>query len=244
MSSVNHLNPVHTEVDLHCPWVVFNGGRTSVSAIHIANQPAIYTISALTEQRPPPEWNASDILTPLKARKKSYLMSKPLCVLIARPNGAGKTTFGSHFLPHLRGIDRFVNVDLIAAGISPLAPERAAVTAGRVFLEELDRLARARERFGFESTLSGLTYAKRLGDWRQSGYRLEIIFLWLPSAEVAKARVRERVRQGGHSVPEADIVRRYQRGWKNFQTTYAPLADAWSVFDNSVFPSKLIDQST
>lgn len=75
------------------------------------------------------------------------------------------------------------------------------------------------------------------------GYRIEIIFLWLPSAELAKARVRERVRQGGHAVPEADIVRRYKRGWQNFQKTYAPLADAWSVFDNSVSPSKLVDRS-
>lgn len=134
--------------------------------------------------------------------------------------------------------------DLIAAGISPLKPELATLAAGRVFLEELDRLAASHQEFGFESTLSGQTYVARLKSWKAQGYRIEIIFLWLPSAELAKARVKNRVRQGGHHVPEADIVRRYQRGWKNFITPYAVLADAWSVFDNSTVPSRLISSSS
>jgi predicted ABC-type ATPase len=171
-------------------------------------------------------------------------MKTPRCVIIAGPNGAGKTTFATDFLPRKRGIERFVNADLIAAGISPLKPELATLAAGRVFLEELDRLAASHQEFGFESTLSGQTYVTRLKSWKAQGYRIEIIFLWLPSVELAKARVKNRVRQGGHHVPEADIVRRYQRGWKNFITTYAGLADAWSVFDNSTVPSRLISSSS
>jgi predicted ABC-type ATPase len=166
----------------------------------------------------------------------------PLCVVIAGPNGAGKTTFASDFLPRKRGIERFVNADLIAAGISPLNPALGNPAAARVFLAELDRLAAANEDFGFESTLSGRAYVARLQRWKAAGYRIEIVFLWLPSVELAKARVRARVRQGGHDVPVTDIERRFVRGWVNFKKLYAPLADAWSVIDNSVIPPRVIEE--
>ncbi len=170
-------------------------------------------------------------------------MKTPRCIVIGGPNGAGKTTFAGDFLLRKRGIQRFINADLIAAGLSPLNPPLATVTAGRIFLAELDRISGAREDFGFESTLSGRTYVSRFEKWKQIGYRIEIIFLWLPSAELAKARVRARVRQGGHHVADVDVVRRFHRGWKNFREVYAPLADAWSVFDNSSVPSRLIQQA-
>jgi len=163
-------------------------------------------------------------------------MKKPLCVIIAGPNGAGKTTFAADFLPKRRDIQRFINADLIAAGISPLNPPLAVIAAGRVFLQEMDRLAAARESFGFESTLSGLTYAARLSAWKQWGYRIEIVFLKLQSVELAKARVKNRVRHGGHDVPPRDIERRFERGWRNFNFVYVPLADEWTVFDNSNSP--------
>ncbi len=114
------------------------------------------------------------------------------------------------------------------------------MSAGRLFLGEMDRYAAAREDFGFESTLSGRTYLGRIKQWKKWGYHIEIVFLWLPSAELAKARVAARVSQGGHDVPVADIVRRYQRGWENFEHAYAGLADAWSVFDNSVAPIRVL----
>ena len=120
----------------------------------------------------------------------------------------------------------FVNADLIPSGLSPLRPEVAAVAAGRLFLKELDRLAKARLDFAFESTLSGLVYLSRLKRWKAAGYRL-------PSARLALRRIAARVRQGGHNVPRADVLGRFDRSWTNFQESYRLLADAWSVYDNS-----------
>jgi len=157
----------------------------------------------------------------------------PVCLVIGGPNGAGKTTFAREFLPREAGILRFVNADLIAAGLSPLKPELAALAAGRLLLAEIDRLAAARVDFAFESTLSGLGYAARMRSWKAAGYRVEIVFLKLASVRLALRRVAARVRQGGHAVPAADVRRRFARGWRNFNATYRPLADAWAVYDNS-----------
>ena len=98
-------------------------------------------------------------------------------MIIAGPNGAGKTTFARYYLPHTAKISHFANVDLIAAGISPLKPELAAITAGKVFLREIERLAESRLDFAFESTLSGLTHLPRLRAMKAAGYRIEIIYL-------------------------------------------------------------------
>lgn len=143
----------------------------------------------------------------------------PICLIIAGPNGAGKTTFAREFLPREAGILHFVNADLIAAGLSPLKPELAALAAGRLLLREVDRLASARVDFAFESTLSGLTYATRLKVWKAAGYRVEIVFLRLASVRLALRRIADRVRQGGHRVPPADVRRRFVRGWDNFVKT-------------------------
>jgi len=166
----------------------------------------------------------------------------PRCIIIAGPNGAGKTTFAREFLPREARIVRFVNADLIAAGLSPLKPELAAMSAGRLLLSELDRLAAARVDFAFESTLSGLTYAARMKEWKQAGYRIEIIFLRMASVRLALRRIADRVRQGGHAVPEVDVRRRFQRGWANFQTTYRALADVWAVYDNSAEQFQIIEE--
>ena len=158
---------------------------------------------------------------------------QPRCIVIAGPNGAGKTTFARQFLPRDAGMLNFVNADLLASGLSPLQPELANLAAGRLFLSELDRLAGSRADFAFETTLSGLTYIERLKRWKSRGYRLEIVFLRLPSTRLALQRVAIRVRQGGHNVPRRDVIRRFVRGWENFQIVYRPLADAWAVYDNS-----------
>jgi predicted ABC-type ATPase len=136
-------------------------------------------------------------------------------------------------LPREGGIVRFVNSDLIAAGLSPLRPELAALAAGRLFLAELDRLAASETDFAFESTLSGVAYARRLRRWRVAGYRIEIVFLKLSSTQLAFRRIAARVKQGGHDVPRPDVLRRYARGWDNFRRVYRPLADVWAVYDNS-----------
>jgi predicted ABC-type ATPase len=176
--------------------------------------------------------------TSTMARKRQ----NPRCIVIAGPNGAGKTTFARDYLPAIAGVIHFVNVDLIAGGISPLRPELAAVAAGRVLLRELDRLVAAKVNFAFESTLSGLRYAERIRDWKAQGYSIEIAYLRLPSVRFALSRVAARVKQGGHNVPRADVLRRYKRGWTNFLEVYKPLADDWVIYDSSISPAKMVER--
>lgn len=154
-------------------------------------------------------------------------------IIIAGPNGAGKTTFAREFLPNEAGCPVFVNADLIAGGLAPFAPETAAVQAGRLMLHELDRHFAARQNFAFETTLSGLGYLPRIAAWQGAGYRVELIFLQLASADEAVARVAQRVRQGGHDIPEAVIRRRFAAGRENFTRRYAPRVDSWVLYDNS-----------
>jgi predicted ABC-type ATPase len=167
---------------------------------------------------------------------------RPVCIVIAGPNGAGKTTFAREFLPKDTRVIHFVNADLIAGGLSPLRPELAALAAGRIFLKELDRLAKSRADFAFESTLSGLVYVHRLKRWKTAGYRIEIVYLRLRSPQLALRRIAARVRQGGHNVPRADVLRRFTRSWTNFQKSYRLLADTWSVYDNSGRTSQLLER--
>ena len=166
----------------------------------------------------------------------------PRCLIIAGPNGAGKTTFARTFLPREKML-RFLNTDLLAAGLSPLDPNAAQIAAGRLFLSELDRLATAREDFAFESTLSGLSYLPRLQRWREDGYRLEIIYLKLTDVRLSIERVAARVRAGGHNVPEVDIRRRFDRSWRNLLNHYQPLADSSWVFDVSGATPKLLHKT-
>ena len=160
----------------------------------------------------------------------------PTVYVIAGPNGAGKTTFAIDFLPHFVHCREFVNADLIAAGLSPFAPETQAVRAGRMMLTRIRELAADRRDFGFETTMSGRGYVRTLEGFRRSGYRVELYFLYLPSAELAVVRVANRVRQGGHNVPEETVRRRYEAGLRNFFRLYAPLADAWWLYDGSRRP--------
>ena len=164
---------------------------------------------------------------------------KPRCIVIAAPNGAGKTIFAREYLPSIAGLIHFVNVDLIAGGISPLRPELAAITAGRLVLRELDRLVESKADFAFESTLSGLRYANRMQSWKAQGYSIEIVYIRLPSPQLALSRVAARVKQGGHNVTRADVLRRFKRGWVNFLEVYRPLADHWTIYDNSELTPQL-----
>ena len=168
--------------------------------------------------------------------------SEPRCIVIAGPNGAGKTTFARDFLTKEAGVVNFINADLIATGLSPLKPDEAAVAAGRVFLSELDRLTRADESFAFESTLAGVGHAERLRKMKQAGYLIEIAYLKIATPQLALRRIAARVKQGGHNVPRADVLRRFDRSWKNFLALYRPLADKWSVFDNSGAEADLLEQ--
>jgi predicted ABC-type ATPase len=164
-------------------------------------------------------------------------------IVIAGPNGAGKTTFAREFLPNEAGCPVFVNADLIAAGLAPFAPETAAVQAGRLMLQELARHFAARESFAFETTLAGRGHVHHIRAWQAAGYRVKLIFLRLDSAEEAIARVAQRVRQGGHDIPEATIRRRFAAGQANFGRLYAPLVDAWALYDNAGAQPVLLDWS-
>jgi predicted ABC-type ATPase len=166
----------------------------------------------------------------------------PKCIIIVGPNGAGKTTFAREFLSKEVGVVHFVNPDLIASGLSPLRPELAALAAGRLFLRQLNQLARGKSDFAFESTLSGLTHLARLRRWKGAGYRIEIVYLRVSSPTLALRRIAARVKQGGHDVPRADVIRRFTRSWNNFDKHYRLLADAWSVYDNSAAVPRLLEQ--
>ena len=168
--------------------------------------------------------------------------ASPPCIIIAGPNGAGKTTFAREFLAKEADVVHFVNPDLIASGLSPLRPKLAAIAAGRLFLRELDRLAKGNKDFAFESTLSGLSYAGRLKRWRRAGRRIEIVYLRISSPRLALRRIAARVRQGGHNVLRADVLRRFTRSWNNFESHYRLLADVWSVYDNSEATPRSLEQ--
>lgn len=163
-------------------------------------------------------------------------MSKdgPRVIVLAGPNGAGKSTSAARLLRGALGVDEFVNADVIARGLSAFAPERVALAAGRIMIRRLQELAAVRAGFAFETTLASRTFAPWLAELKAGGYQVHLVFLWLPSAEIAIVRVAERVRAGGHDVPEATIRRRYHAGWANFGELYQPLADSWQVIDNSV----------
>lgn len=167
----------------------------------------------------------------------------PRIIIIAGPNGAGKTTFAREFLPGEAACPVFVNADLIAAGIAPFAPETASLQAGRLMLQELARHFAARTSFAFETTLSGRGYLRLIRDWQNAGYRVKLIFLQLASADEAIARVAQRVKQGGHNIPEDVIRRRFAAGTHNFERLYAPVVDGWALYDNAGSDPVLIDWS-
>lgn len=156
----------------------------------------------------------------------------PRCILIAGPNGAGKTTFAEEWLKNA-GINEFLNVDAIARGFNSLKPNSAAIYAARWMIDRMNDLIAQRKSFAFESTLSGAGHLARLRIMRESGYRIEIVFIRLASPRVALERVAARVRQGGHHVPTKDVLRRFDRGWARFVADYRPLAHSWAVYDNT-----------
>ncbi len=153
--------------------------------------------------------------------------------ILAGPNGAGKTTFAREFLTHEAACPIFINADLIAAGLSPFAPELASLRAGRIMLDMIRESVRRSEGFGFETTLAGRGYARAIPEWRAAGYDVWLHFLSLPTPELAIARVAERVRQGGHSVAEEVIRRRFWAGKDNFERLYKPIVTSWILYDNA-----------
>ena len=162
-------------------------------------------------------------------------------IIFAGPNGAGKTTFAKEFLPSEASCPIFINADLIAAGISPFSPESAAIAAGRLMLELIAKHVALGNSFAFETTLSGRAYLQAIPRWQKLGYRVELLFLVLPNVELAKERVTLRVSQGGHSIPDDVIERRFHAGWRNFQFQYKNIVDIWTLIDASDSDYKILD---
>jgi predicted ABC-type ATPase len=154
-------------------------------------------------------------------------------VVIGGANGAGKTTAAAELLPRTLSIREFVNADEIARGLSPFNPEGSAIPAGRVMLERIRTLARAGQSFAFETTCAGRGHPRLLRVCRDAGYRVTLIFLWLPSAKMALERVARRVSEGGHTIPDEVVIRRYSAGLYNMRHFYLPIADAALIYDNS-----------
>lgn len=157
----------------------------------------------------------------------------PLVIAIAGPNGAGKTTLAPFLIRDEYGLMEYVNADSIAHGLAAFSPESVAFEAGRIMLRRVHALAEQKLSFAFETTLASRSYARLIKGLKTEGYAFHLIYVWLSSADLAVQRVRERVRRGGHDVPEEVIRRRYVKGARNFFTLYSGLADTWGIYDNS-----------
>ena len=167
-------------------------------------------------------------------------LSTPTCWIIAGPNGAGKTTFALQYLPTVVNCRKFVNADLIAAGLSPLAPETELLAASRLFLREIENHIHARQDFAFETTLSGRSYLKLIQRLRMEGWRVELIYLALPNLEMSRLRVAERVTHGGHNIPLQDIERRFPRSLRNLLNEFGFVVDRTQCFMNDGASPQLI----
>lgn len=156
---------------------------------------------------------------------------QPTCYIIAGPNGAGKTTFALQYLPKIVECQNFINADEIARGISPLNVEAGLLQASKIFLKTLSRKLASRETFAFETTLSGRSYLPQIRQWQRDGWKVVLIYLFIPSAVFSANRVRMRVEQGGHDIPEEAIFRRYPRSLRNL-FLYAEVCDKTLCFNN------------
>ena len=156
----------------------------------------------------------------------------PEIVLFAGPNGAGKSTFARFALPEAMP---FVNADEIAKMLPADFSGNAELEAGRLLIERVNHLSAHRKSFALETTLASRSLGPRIASLQKNGYKFRLLFLWLPHADLARARVAARVRRGGHAIPDATIRRRFEAGLRNFFTMYQPLADEWFLFDNTIF---------
>ncbi len=160
-------------------------------------------------------------------------MDEKTMYIISGCNGAGKTTASFTILPDILDCREFVNADEIAKGISPFQPETVSFEAGRIMVNRIDELMCEGINFAFETTLSTRSHMDRIKAAKALGYNVVLLFFWLRNIELAKERVKTRVKEGGHHVDDAIIVRRYYRGLLNLFDLFLPLVDEAMVFDNS-----------
>ena len=162
-------------------------------------------------------------------------MSKNLYI-ISGCNGAGKTTASYTVLPEILDCREFVNADEIARGLSPFNPEGMAIEAGRLMLRRIEELLSRDESFSIETTLATKSYLNLVRGAQAKDYRVNILFFWLRTPELAIQRVAERVQHGGHNIPEDIIRRRYVAGINNLFRLFIPEVDYWDIYDNSETP--------
>ncbi len=167
-------------------------------------------------------------------------MSEKTLYIIAGPNGAGKTTASVTILPEILECNEFVNADEIAKGLSPFNPESVAIEAGRLMLQRIDVLVEGEKSFAIETTLSTRSYAKLIDRAHNNGFKVQLLFFWLPSDAHAIERVAQRVKEGGHNVPSEVIRRRYVAGIRNFFQIYMPVVDAWMLIENHSNPRIIV----
>lgn len=171
-------------------------------------------------------------------------MTEKSIIILAGPNGAGKTTYAKTFLPNEAHLKNFINADLIAAGLSPLQPDLAYTQAAKLMTEMINSFVKEGKSFAIESTLSGRSYVQKIRNWQSEVYRVTIIILTFADTQSAINRVTERVKHGGHAIPEDVIRRRFEAGFKNFLEIYSKLADLWLMYDNENEVPSLMDWGT
>jgi predicted ABC-type ATPase len=157
----------------------------------------------------------------------------PNLYIIAGCNGAGKTTASYTVLPEILDCKEFINADEIARGLSPFQPEKVAIHAGRIMLQRIDELLNLKVDFAIETTLTTKSYANTIEAAKQNGYEITLLYFWLNNVELAIERVKKRVADGGHDIPEETIRRRYKKGMYNLIHTFIHHCDYWFVIDNS-----------
>lgn len=160
-------------------------------------------------------------------------LSKPTVEIVAGPNGSGKSTFAQAYFKLQNGKGRFINADTIATGLALGNEQQAAFRAGRVMLTSIAEALQENASFSFESTLSGKNWINTLKNSKQSGYKIAIYFVYVEKVSINLQRIRQRVKEGGHSIPKETVLRRFPRSFENFWKVYRPLCDSWFIFDNS-----------
>lgn len=164
----------------------------------------------------------------------------PTLYIVSGCNGAGKTTASYTVLPEMLHCKEFVNADSIALGLSPFQPEKAAFEAGRIMLQRINHLIKNKNDFAFETTLSTKSYEQKIKECKKNRYEIILIFFWLSSPELAIERIKERVKKGGHHIPDEVVRRRYKRGLLNLTKKFIPLSDYWLIIDNTQTTPALI----